>query len=87
MGALCGTRSRAKNTLAVVVWTGAVSLWGAGTGAQAQSPGLVRHPMDPLTAAEYEQTIATLQAAGLTDEFGLYPLVTLHEPDKNDVLE
>ena len=76
-----------NNILAIVLWTCAACIWVGGAGAQAQAPEPVIHPMDALTAAEYEETVATLLAAGLTDEFSLFPLVTLHEPEKNDVLE
>ena len=80
------TASRAKDILTCVVWTYAVFSCFAGAVTHTQSPDRVRHPMDPLTAAEYEQTIATLQAVGLADEFSLYPLVTLHELEKSEVL-
>ena len=44
------------------------------------------HPMDPLTAEEYVQTLDILQAQGLVDADTLYPLITLREMPKADVL-
>lgn len=58
-----------------------------GSNDQVPRPDSVRHPLDPLTAAEYAAVPAALVEAGYVEEFrGLYPFVTLEEPPKADVL-
>ncbi|MEN9224085.1 MAG: primary-amine oxidase [Thermostichus sp. HHBFW_bins_43] len=56
-------------------------LWTTGI-APAQAAEDSVHPLDGLTAAEYEQTVALLRQAGHVDEQTLYPLITLQDPDK-----
>ena len=46
----------------------------------------VQHPMDSLTAAEYEATLEILKGEGLVDESTLYPFVRLQPPSKATVL-
>ena len=43
--------------------------------------------MDPLTPEEYSAVITALKDAGHVDDAGLYPLITLHEADKAEVLQ
>jgi primary-amine oxidase len=45
-----------------------------------------RHPLDPLTADEYSATLDILRAANKINDATRFPLVTLHEPDKQSVL-
>lgn len=46
------------------------------------------HPLDPLTALEYTAAITVLKEADYVDDFfSLYPLISLQEPAKADVLE
>lgn len=45
-----------------------------------------RHPLDPLTADEYSTVVAALSQDTLLGAAGLYPLITLREPPKQDVL-
>ena len=44
------------------------------------------HPMDPLSADEYQKIKAVLKAAGHVDDNTRYPLITLLEPSKKEVL-
>ena len=44
------------------------------------------HPMDPLTEEEYVQTLQLLQADELINDESLFPLITLREMPKADVL-
>ncbi len=44
------------------------------------------HPLDSLTAEEYRETVAILRAAQKIDDASRFPLITLHEPNKQDVL-
>lgn len=46
----------------------------------------VRHPLDPLTASEYEVVLAALIEEEVIGEIGLYSLITLDEPPKEQVL-
>lgn len=46
-----------------------------------------RHPLDPLTAQEYSAVIAALKEENYVDEASLYPLITLDEPAKAEVLQ
>jgi primary-amine oxidase len=50
------------------------------------APTDVRHPLDALTAAEIEATVAILRAAGHAPEGSDLPVLTLREPPKADVL-
>ncbi len=52
--------------------------------ASADSSG---HPLDPLTATEYSTVVAALQVANHVDDGSRYPLITLHEPAKQQVLQ
>ena len=45
------------------------------------------HPLDPLDAREYSAVVAALIDGGHVDQTALYPLITLLEPPKEDVLE
>ena len=45
-----------------------------------------KHPLDPLTASEYVATVELLREEGYVDYATLYPLITLEEPAKADVL-
>lgn len=53
-------------------------------GAAALEPGT--HPLDPLTAEEYTTVVAALTEGGYVDGASLYPLITLEEPPKEEVL-
>ena len=44
------------------------------------------HPLDPLTASEYVAVVELLREEGCVDYATLYPLITLEEPAKADVL-
>jgi len=46
-----------------------------------------RHPLDPLTAAEYFTVVKTLHEENHVDDGSRYPLITLHEPAKQQVLQ
>ena len=45
------------------------------------------HPMDPLSADEFGRVKAILKAAGHVDDDSRYPLLTLLEPPKSEVLK
>jgi primary-amine oxidase len=45
-----------------------------------------KHPLDGLTAPEHWAILDALRASGHTDKNTRYPLITLHEPPKNEVL-
>ena len=45
-----------------------------------------KHPLDPLTASEYVAIVELLREEGYVDLATLYPLITLEEPAKVDVL-
>ena len=55
----------------------------AAPAALAQAPA---HPLDALTAAEIDRTVAILKSAGRVDEKTLYPTITLVENSKASVL-
>ena len=59
-----------------------VSSRGSGFGTQ-----IVGHPMDPLSAEEYSAVISVLTDEGHVDGTALYPLITLEEPSKQDILD
>ncbi len=63
-----------------------LGLFTACVGVGPPSPDEPRHLLDPLTAEEMSAVTAVLQAEGYTSEAGLYPLITLDEPPKADVL-
>ena len=44
------------------------------------------HPLDALTPAEVARTVKVLSNGKLVDRNTLYPMITLHEPDKKTVL-
>ncbi len=44
-----------------------------------------RHPLDGLTAPEYWAVLDALKASGHPDAKTRYPLVSLHEPPKEEV--
>ena len=44
------------------------------------------HPLDGITAEEYQKVNEILRAAGTADDDTLFPLIELHEPAKADVL-
>jgi primary-amine oxidase len=47
----------------------------------------VKHPLDALTAPEYWAVFDTMKASGHVDASTRYPLITLHEPPKDEVLQ
>jgi primary-amine oxidase len=51
-----------------------------------QTPAFALHPMDGLTADEYQQTVALLQQAALVSESSRYPTITLKDPPKAEML-
>ena len=79
-GTRCGTDGRA-----VVVWA-LIILWVAVRG-QTLMAQPVTHPLDPLTAGEYAAAVALLEAANHVNDDSRYPLITLHEPVKSEVLQ
>lgn len=46
----------------------------------------VIHPMDPLTLGEYSTVVTALKTENFAGQGGLYPLITLQEPPKEEVL-
>ena len=60
-----------------------VTTWGC----QVFATESAKHPLDPLTAREYSAVITLLKERSYVDEVSLYPLVTLDEPAKADVLQ
>ena len=48
---------------------------------------IVGHPMDPLAAEEYSAVVRALTDGDYVDGAALYPLITLEEPPKEDVLQ
>ena len=69
---------------AVIVLAGIVGLASCGKGFATQ---IVGHPMDPLAEEEYSAVVGALIDGGYVDGTALYPLITLEEPPKEDVLE
>lgn len=59
-----------------------------GCEAQANTPqaGPIAHPMDPLTADEYDRTVEVLREAGHVDDASRFSSLDLREPAKADVL-
>lgn len=55
-----------------------------GTQISPQNP--VAHPLDPLTTTEHEAVLALLRDEAYLGAGGLYPLITLDEPPKEQVL-
>lgn len=53
-------------------------------GSEAAEPGL--HPLDPLTASELGIAVNVLREKGHWDENTRFPMMTLHEPVKTEVL-
>ncbi|HEX6386137.1 MAG TPA: primary-amine oxidase [Anaerolineae bacterium] len=53
---------------------------------QRLATGSVSHPLDPLTAGEYTTVITALTEENYVDDAALYPLITLEEPLKDEVL-
>jgi primary-amine oxidase len=47
----------------------------------------VKHPMDPLTAQEYSAVLAVLKGSNRISDACRYPLITLNEPSKSEVLK
>src|SRR5262245_48551477 len=47
----------------------------------------VTHPLDPLTAEEYAAAVVLLKAANRVNDDSRYPMITLHEPVKSEVLQ
>ena len=45
-----------------------------------------RHPLDPLSGEEISKTVELLRAAGHIDDSARFPIITLKEPAKADVL-
>ena len=62
------------------------ALWCLSTSAATAQTLATTHPLDPLSAAEIQQTIRILAASGRLPPDSLYPQITLHEPPKADVL-
>ena len=58
----------------------------AGPLAQEAPLDSIRHPLDPLTSDEYVFVVETLSDEAYLGLAGLYPLITLQEPPKEDVL-
>jgi primary-amine oxidase len=54
---------------------------------QAAAQSRLVHPLDPLTAKEYRAILTTLRRESLTDARSRFPLITLHDPPKSDVLD
>ncbi len=63
-----------------------VLLLSAGSRAQQAPVDSDRHPLDPLTPDEYSTVVAALSDEAFLGPTGLYPLITLQEPPKEDVL-
>ena len=66
-----------------VALASALGLAGCGTGFATQ---IVGHPMDPLAAEEVSAVVKALIDEDYVDGTALYPLITLQEPSKDDVL-
>lgn len=58
---------------------------GLALGGQPAAADAPRHPLDPLTAAEYQAAVAALRRANHVDEHSRYPMITLQEPPKAEV--
>jgi primary-amine oxidase len=69
----------------VVVWA-LIILWVAVRG-QTLMAQPVTHPMDPLIAGEYAAAVALLKAANHVNDDSRYPMMTLHEPVKSEILQ
>lgn len=54
---------------------------------QASAAKVVNHPMEPLTEMEYSSVITALKEESYAGQTGLYPLVTLEEPSRDEVLD
>ncbi|MEO0909983.1 MAG: tyramine oxidase, partial [Pseudomonadota bacterium] len=66
-----------KHIAASLIFAGLLGVCGA----QAQT-----HPLDGLTAAEYNRIQEILRAEGTTNDETLFPLIELLEPSKTEVL-
>ena len=67
--------------LAVAVLTGCEALAN-----DQQGNAAIPHPLDPLTADEYVQTVELLRAAGHVDDASRFSSLDLHDPPKTGVL-
>ena len=77
-----GTRTRiAARLLALVVVAGCEA---QASTSQADAP--IPHPLDPLTAGEYGQTVDLLRAAGYVDDASRFSSLDLRDPPKESVL-
>lgn len=55
-------------------------------GVQAFASETTSHPMDPLTAREYSAAVTALKRRSYVDDDSRFPLITLEEPTKAEVL-
>jgi primary-amine oxidase len=78
----CAGRSRWRVLSAVTAGIAGVAAACSGI-AVAAAAG---HPLDPLSAAEIQASVALLRAAGHVDEATRFALIDLDEPDKAEVL-
>ena len=79
-GTQCGTYGRAVVVCALLI------VWVAVSG-QTLTAQPVTHPLDPLTVGEYAAAVALLKAANHVNDDSRYPMITLHEPVKSEVLQ
>ena len=79
-GTRCGTYGRAVVVGALLI------VWVAVSGQKLKAQP-VHHPLDPLTAEEYTAAVALLKAANHVNDDSRYPMITLHEPVKSEVLQ
>ena len=60
-------------------------LGGTGLAAMLAAGAAAAHPLDGITAEEYQKVNEILRAAGAVNDDTLYPLIELHEPAKAEV--
>ncbi|PSB54996.1 hypothetical protein C7B61_21750, partial [filamentous cyanobacterium CCP1] len=73
-------------TLLAIVGLTLISSSGFNVGTPVLAQMAPTHPLDSLTAEEFTLTKQLLTEAGYIDESSRFPLITLHEPPKAEVL-
>ncbi len=78
---------KAPGTVLKSVAAALVGMLVASLGSQAFATEAIRHPMDPLTGLEYSAVIRALKEENYVDDASRFPLITLEEPAKAEVLQ